>query len=269
MIFKPTRRAFMLRYFIFPYFLAAGVLMTIFASLHNGVFSWKYFGIWIALTMIPALLLSFSRRRFGWFFVTLLLNTVGWILFFYVKDDFAVEDFELEIKNFFTTDFVRLLVMNSPYLIFVLISVIALVLVDIYRASFKYEIKSNSLHMTFGILGTNEYFLPKNKIDSVYKRRSPLDYLLGIGHVIPVGAAGIGTGNTGMLGGFAAGGGTKKAGVGGFIGKTTDVKEFVPDPRYCFYGIANPDKIVKIIENSIEGTYHPEQNNYLKEQKPE
>ncbi len=68
---KPTRRSFMIRYFIYPYYFFLGIIFYLNFDLsgidgNNRLF---LIAIWIALTVVPGILLAFSRRRFGWFFL--------------------------------------------------------------------------------------------------------------------------------------------------------------------------------------------------------
>lgn len=254
MILKPTRRSFFLRYFIFPYYLICGITMIYLANLENVKIAsadfWKYLGIWLALTMIPSLILSFYRRRFGWFFFTLLMNIVGWTSYFYLQ---SVEEFEQQLKY----DFLVMLAKNAPYMIFIIVSFIALIIIELYRLSFKYEISRTNISITYGLFGANKQLVISKNITNVLKKRSVIECMLGIGHVIPVTSSGMGAGDTGVFGGMGAGIGAKNTGVGAFMGKTSTEKEFVANPKNCLYGVANPDKAMNFIAHLLVDENQP------------
>ncbi|MEA2066031.1 MAG: PH domain-containing protein [Thermotogota bacterium] len=248
MILKPTRRSFFLRYFIFPYYLICGIVMIYLANLEVVKIAsadfWKYLGIWLALTMIPSLILSFYRRRFGWFFWTLLMNIIGWTGYFYLQ---SVEEFEQQLKY----ESLVMLAKNAPYMIFIVVSLIALVIIELYRVSFKYEISRTNISITYGLFGANKQLIISKNITNVLKKRSVIECMLGIGHVIPVTSSGMGAGDTGVFGGMGAGIGAKNIGAGAFMGKTSTEKEFVANPKNCLYGVANPDKAMNFIAHLL------------------
>ncbi|TYB92296.1 MAG: PH domain-containing protein [Kosmotoga sp.] len=257
MILKPTRRAFFLRYFIFPYYLICGIVMIYLANLESVKIAsaefWKYLGIWVALTMIPSLILSFYRRRFGWFFWTLLMNIVGWTGYLYLQ---SLEEFEQQLKK----EIFILLAKNAPYMIFIVVSLIAMVVIELYRLSFKYEISRTNISITYGLFGANKQLIISKNITNVLKKRSIIECMLGIGHVIPVTSSGMGAGDTGVFGGMGAGIGAKNTGAGAFVGKTSTEKEFVANPKNCLYGIANPDKAMNFIAHLLVDENQPSQD---------
>ncbi|MFO7883068.1 MAG: PH domain-containing protein [Kosmotogaceae bacterium] len=237
--------------------------MTVLANLESVKIAsaefWKYLGIWLALTMIPSLVLSFYRRRFGWFFWTILLNIVGWTGYLYLQN---YEEFETLITN----EFIVMLAKNAPYMAFAIISLIALLFIELYRVSFKYEISRTNISISYGLFGSNKQLIISKNITNVLKKRSIIECLLGIGHVIPVTSSGMGAGDTGVFGGMGAGIGAKGAGAGGFMGKTTTEKEFIANPKNCLYGVAEPDEVMNVIaqllveENHYYETLHNEKN---------
>lgn len=62
---KPTRRSFMIRYFIYPYYFVLGIVFYLNFDL-SGIDgnNWLFLIVsWIALTVIPGILLAFSRKN--------------------------------------------------------------------------------------------------------------------------------------------------------------------------------------------------------------
>ncbi|WP_290667446.1 PH domain-containing protein [Kosmotoga sp.] len=233
---RPTRRAFAIRYLIYPYYLVAGLVMLFWKDLsilHESDYL-LYLLLWGGLTVIPGLMLAFKRRRFGWFFWPLALDLLGWASQFVVKN----EDYSYYVKN-------------GPYLIFIAVSIIALVFIELYRLSIKYTISDSGIEITTGAFGANNQLIVNKHITNVLLKRNFLEMLLGVGHVIPVTSSGMGAGDTGVMGGFTGSTGVKGANVGGFVGKTSSVKEFVADPKNCIYGVPNPRRIMEEIKKTL------------------
>ncbi|OAA30407.1 membrane protein [Kosmotoga arenicorallina S304] len=235
---RPTRRAFVIRYLIYPYYLIAGLIMLFWKDLsllHESDYL-LYLLIWGILTVLPGLILAFKRRKFSWFFWPLALNLLGWGSQFVFKS----EDYAYYVKN-------------GPYLAFIAVSVVAVIFIELYRISIRYTISTSGIEITSGIFGANNQLIVNKHITNVLLKRNFLEMLLGVGHVIPVTSSGMGAGDTGVIGGFTGSAGVKGANVGGFVGKTSSVKEFVADPRNCIYGVPNPRKIMEEVKKNLTG----------------
>lgn len=92
------------------------------------------------------------------------------------------------------------------------------------------------------------------------KKRSIIECLLGVGHVIPVTSSGMGAGDTGVFGGMGAGIGAKNTGAGAFMGKTSTEKEFIANPKNCIYGVAKPDDVMNTIAKLLVEENHYNKN---------
>jgi len=128
---KPTRRSFMIRYFIYPYYFVLGIVFYLNFDL-SGIDgnNWLFLIVsWIALTVIPGILLAFSRKKFGWFFWPAILNASGWL----VRYLFPEETYN-DLKPLFD---------NGPVLLFIVAGLLGIVFVEIYRTTFKYNLSGS------------------------------------------------------------------------------------------------------------------------------
>jgi len=236
---KPTRRAFFVRYFIYPYYFILGIIFYLNFDLSNisGNDLLLIAGVWIALTVIPGILLAFSRRRFGWFFWPAIINAAGWLARFAFSEQ-IYKDF----KPLFD---------NGPVLLFMVVSLIALIYLEFYRNSFKYTISEKGVEITCGFFGSSSHMIVAKHITNVQLDRKFLYFILGVGNVVPVTSSGMGSGDTGVIGGFSGDVGTKNVRAGSFIGKVSTEKEFVANPKNCIYGVAYPKKVWEELKSMV------------------
>ena len=165
---KPTRRSFMIRYFIYPYYFLLGIVFYLNFDLsgidgNNRLF---LIGIWIALTVVPGILLAFSRRRFGWFFWPALLNAAGWLIR-YVFPEKTYND----LKPLFD---------NGPVLLFTVAGLLGVVFVEIYRKSFKYEFSDAGVEITHGMFSANSHMIVARHITNVMLKRNFFELIMGV-----------------------------------------------------------------------------------------
>lgn len=253
---RPTRRAFLIRYAIYPYYLAISVIMYFFYNV--GTYDLKnpeelknyliYLGIWLALTMIPGILLAFKRRRFGWFFWPALLNLAGWGLNFLIKDERLMTLTNNEDLN----ELLIRLVDNGMYTLFALLGLIGLIFIEVYRLRFKYEIDDQGIKITSGPMGASVQLIMKTQITNILMKRPFINFILGTGHLIVVTSSGMGAGDRGVIGGFTGSAGTKNVQGGGFVGAINTEKEFVANPENCIYGVSNPKKVLEEISSIVQ-----------------
>lgn len=246
---RPTRRAFFIRYTIYLYYVVIGTFMLVFGNLHNPEgsklgtllnFEWLttylgLFGLWLLLTIIPGIILAFKRRTFHWFFWPALLNLVGWIV---------SEVFDEKFPDY------RAWIDNAPILLFLFVGIVALVIIDFYRMTFKYTITDVSIEIKYGLFNANKHMVLLNHVTNVLLKRSFLERLIGVGHIIPVSSSGIGSGDKGVLGGVTADVGSKVS-VGGFMGGISTEKEFVANPKNCIYGVSRPERIFEELRSKL------------------
>ncbi|AKI98311.1 membrane protein [Kosmotoga pacifica] len=233
---RPTRRAFVLRYIIYPYYLIAGTVMLFWKDLsqlpENDYLI--YLIMWGGLTVIPGLILAFKRRKFSWFFWPLALNLLGWGSKFVFKE----ENYDYYVKN-------------GPYLAFIAVSILALIFIELYRLTIKYKISDSGIEITTGLFGANNQLIVNRHITNVLLKRNFLEIIFGVGHIIPVTSSGMGTGDAGVFGGVTGGVGGSGTNVGGVMGSVATQKEFVADPKNCIYGVSSPKKIMEEVKKIL------------------
>lgn len=236
---KPTRRSFFIRYFIYPYYFVLGVIFYLNFDISSTTGSNRLLLIiaWIALTVIPGILLAFSRRKFGWFFWPALINAAGWL----ARYVFPQETYN-KLKPVFA---------NGPVLLFMIFSLIAIVFVELYRNSFKYNLSEAGIEITYGFFSANSHVIVARHITNVMLKRNFFELILRVGHVIPVTASGMGAGERGVLGGFTGEGGSKTIRGGAFVGGISTEKEFLANPKNCIYGVSNPRKVMAELKELV------------------
>ncbi len=236
MIVKPTRRSFVLRYFIYIYFFILSIFMIIFFNFEKAFAQGNFYLIiivWSVLTLLPALLLGFKRRRVKVFIVPIILNLCGWGLSLFVYNLF-----DLEKSSFFKNILVHI-VYNGPYYVFLFVSVVAIVIFEIYRLSFKYVIDEDGIKIKYGIFSNNELSLPYETITEVHLSQKFFEKILKVGNIITLTPTQIRTGSRKVSGGVVVG----KDGSSVLYGGGTSEREIVEDPRDCIYGVSYPNKL--------------------------
>ncbi len=199
--------------------------------------------IWAAITIVPGLILSFRRRNFLIFFFPVLLNLIGWI----IKIFYDVTFIQNKIQDIDLTNFVIRLFDNFPYTIFIVFGLIGTIYIEIYRRTFKYIIYKDKIEISFGI-GMNSRVIPSTQIAEILPRQNFIEFILRIGNLQILTSTGMGTGDTGTLGGFNASFGNKNVHVGGFMGGIATKKDLYLDPKNCIFGISNLKKVIGMIK---------------------
>jgi len=237
MILRPTRRAFILRYFMYVYFFALSIFMIVFFNFEK-VFNRENFYfiviVWSILTLLPAIILSFKRRKVIVFIFPILLNVLGWVSTLFVYNKLLIS----ENASFFNNIIIHILY-NGPYYIFLFVSGISIFIFEIYRLSFRYEVDEDGIKIRFGVFSNNEISLPYETITEVHLSQNFFEKVLKIGNIITLTPTQIRTGNRRVNGGVVAG----KDGTAVFYGGGTSEREVVEDPRDCIYGVPYPDKL--------------------------
>jgi hypothetical protein len=199
--------------------------------------------IWAAITIVPGLILSFKRRNFLIFFFPALLNLIGWI----IKIFYDVTFIQNKIQDIDLTNFVIRLFDNFPYTIFIIIGLIGTIYIEIYRRTFKYIIYKDKIEISFGI-GMNSRVIPSTQIAEILPRQNFVEFILRIGNLQILTSTGMGTGDSGTLGGFNASYGNKNVRAGGFMGGIATKKDLYLDPKNCIFGISNLKKVIDMIK---------------------
>ncbi len=243
---KPTAISFFMRYFIFPYFF----LWSIFALfIKEQIDPTLYVLLWIFMTMLPALLYTFKRVRFGWFFWIGLLDFLAFLpkmgsIYSKIESLSSNEIYHV-VLNWFQN--------FSEIKVFMVISIIGMILVQIYRLTFSYEIGEGGISLKSGIFLRKDRTVISSQITDLEVRKSFFQRIFRIGSVIPITASGMGAGSNAVMGAVEA---KTKAGVGGIIGTARTQNVAINDPSYVLYGIRNPDDIKKKIISLIRQMSH-------------
>lgn len=199
--------------------------------------------IWAAITIIPGLMLSFKRRNFTLFFLPALLNLIGWA----GKIFYDVTFIQNKVENINLTNFIIRVFDNFPYTIFIIFGFIGMIYIEIYRRTFKYTIYKDKIEISYGI-GLNSRVIPNNQIAEILPRQNFFEFILRIGNLQILTSTGLGTGDSGTLGGLNASFGNKNVQVGGFMGGVATKKDVLLDPKNCIFGISNLKKIINVIK---------------------
>ncbi len=253
---KPTRRAFLLRNSIFLYYFFISLLAVMgygiaYAEMPGTKLTdiVLYMVLWVVLTILPGVFLAFKRRRFGWFLWPLLMNVAGIGVRWYFADSIDTQ--------------YGWIIEYAPFLVFAAISIIALAVVDAHRRTYEYEISEGCIKISYGFLKSNQQIIPLRHITNVLLDRNFAARLFGVGNVVIVTSSGMGTGDRGVFGGVAAGGGAKRVGAGVHMGGISQAKEFVADPKNCIYGVSKPTRVSETIERLLarerDMPYSPEE----------
>ena len=238
---KPTFISFALRYFVFTYFL----LWALFSIWLEGQISYVwYVSLWIFMTMLPALILSFKRVRIGWFFWIGLLDVVA----FAPKFKVIYEKLLSISSNPIYHDVIVALRSSSEIKIYIIVSLTGIIFTQLYRLSFSYTIDENLkiVEIKGGIFSRKDRKIPTKHITDVSVSRSFLQRIFGIGTVVPITSSSMGMGTKNVFGGGAV----SKGGVGAFVGGATGENiANIENPVTVIYGVKNPEKVAnKIIE---------------------
>ncbi|GEM_PF-440590 len=253
---KPTRRAFLLRNSVFLYYFFLSLLAIVaygiaYAELPGIKLTdiLLFMVVWVALTILPGIVLAFKRRRFGWVIWPVLMNVLGLGIRWYFADSIDTQ--------------YGWIVEYAPFLVFSIVSILALAIQDAYRRTFGYEISEGCIKISYGFMKSNQQIIPLRHVTNVLLDRSILARLLGVGNVVIVTSSGMGSGDRGVFGGVMGGGGAKRFGAGVHVGAVSQAKEFVADPKNCIFGVSKParvsEEIERILAKENDAHYQPRQ----------
>jgi len=241
---KPTVTSFLIRYFIFTYFF----LWALFSlAIKDKIgFGW-YLLIWILMSLLPALLYTFKRVNFGWFFWIGLLDLVA----FLPKINFLYSSIEALSSNEIYRAILEWFQGISEIKVFTVVSLIGIAISQIYRLTFSYEMNENGISLKSGIFHRKDRTIISSHITDIEVDRGLLQRIFGIGNIIPITSSGMGGGANTVFGGLE---GQTKAGVGGVIGSARSQNVAINDPAYVVYGVKNPGKVKEEIMSLIRKT---------------
>ncbi len=230
---KPTFSSFLLRYFIFTYFL----IWSIFAVAIRGEMGlgW-YISLWIFMTIIPAVIHTFKRVKFSWFFWIGMLDLMAFLP--KIKPIYS-RLISLSTNGSYQ-DILKWFQNLSEIKIFVFVSIIGIVVTQLYRLTFSYEVSETSISLRSGIFSRKDRTIISAHITDLDVVRGFLQRMIGIGTIIPITSSGMGTGANTVFGGIEA---QSKAGLGGIAGAARSEKVEIVDPTNSIYGVKNPEKV--------------------------
>ncbi len=230
---RPSFSSFLLRYFIFTYFL----IWSIFAvAIRDKVGLGWYIFLWIVMTTVPAIIHAFKRVRFGWFFWIVVLDLVA----FLPKIKPVYSKFESFSANGSYQDILKWFQNLSEIKVFVFVSITGIVITQLYRLTFSYEVNETSISLRSGIFSRKDRTIISSHITDLDVIRGFFQRMFGIGTIIPITSSGMGTGANSVFGGIEA---QSKAGLGGVIGSMRSEKVEIVDPTNSIYGVKNPKKV--------------------------
>ncbi len=241
---RPSVTSFLLRYFIFTYFFLFSLFSIWLKSEMS--FVW-YVSLWILITMLPALILSFKRVKIGWFLWIGILD----LLAFSPQFKFVYDKLSSFSSNQIYQETLKWLQNSSEIKIYMMVSITGMIVAQLYRLTFSYEIsKENGIELKSGLFSKKDNIIFPKEITEVSVYRGFLQRIFGIGTIVPITSSGMGMGTNGVFGG----GMVEKGGVGGFVG--TEKKLNVPvfsDPSLVIYGVKDPQKVKDAIFNLKKG----------------
>ena len=241
---KPAFISFVFRYFIFTYFLLIA-LFSIWMKSH--VSPMWYMGLWIFLTIFPALILSFKRVRLGWFFWIGLLDIIA----FSPKFKIVYKKLLSFSNNPLYQKTINSLHRSSEVEIYIAVGLIGIIITQLYRMSFVYTIDNNLRVVSIkgGLFARSERRILVNHITDVSINRNFFQRILGIGSVVPITSSSMGMGSKEVFGG---GNVSSKNGIGAFIGSGKSENTVnTENPMYVIYGVKHPKKVANEIISLI------------------
>ncbi|MHA1616622.1 MAG: PH domain-containing protein [Candidatus Njordarchaeales archaeon] len=188
-----------------------------------------FIAIWWIILIIPALIFSILRISWRWVILYVFIAAIGT----YAVIKWSATPLDL-------------------YYVTIGVSIIGIILADLYRRGHEYILTNYRIIAKLGFLGHKERDILYSKITDVVLDQGFLGRILDYGTIIPLTASGLGTGED-----------LAKVAVGTGVGRKTPVGEVgagvavegakgvtVPRGRssYILYGVPNPEKIKKIID---------------------
>ncbi|MEZ0346708.1 MAG: PH domain-containing protein [Infirmifilum sp.] len=175
------------------------------------------------------------------FFLAVIFCLINWL----VRVDFKPLLYTL--LSYFTIEILRAYTALTDYrgalLALLAFSTFGVLLVELYRRSFTYIVKTDSIVIRGGFVTKWERFVRKNFVSDVIVVRPILGYIFGYAHVIPVTQSQIGLGDTFSLGALTVG--AKKSGV--IVGGGKSVVSVEPRPWNCIFGVRNLSQVKKAV----------------------
>ena len=241
----PHPAAFWPYYLLFIYYIIMSIVMiarynSITAYLESLIMS--LFGeigvvmiflvIWWIVLIIPALIFSILNISWRWVIIYFLIGVVGtyWVL------NLHADLFDL-------------------YYLTMSIAFVGIILTELYRRGHEYILTNYRIIARLGFLGLVERDIFYSRITDVFLQQGLLGRIFGYGSIIPITAAGIGTGDDSASVITGIGGSEKIAHqeIGAGIAIQGEKRVRVPRGRSSFilYGVANPGEIQKIIAEYI------------------
>ncbi|NIQ05638.1 MAG: PH domain-containing protein [Candidatus Korarchaeota archaeon] len=188
--------------------------------------------VWWLLMIIPALIFSLLRIKWGWVVGFALIATVATYLFHHFN-------------------------VTESFLLYATIGlgVLGLVLSDIYRRSHRYFLTSFRIITRLGFLGSTTRQTPYAQIDDLVTKKGFLGQIFNYASILPLTPPGIGTGSdearvsVGVGGGVSGDAKAGKVGAGAGVGVEGGRSVTVPRSRTYFilYGIPHPDEVEELI----------------------
>ncbi len=238
---RPTLISFVLRYFIFVYFIILSISSI--AIKDSMEFGW-YLLFWVLMTMVQAFFHSFRRARFGWIFWTALLDFMA----FSPRIEGIYHYMETLSNNPSYLHFIGFFREIPEVKIFTIVSLIGILITQLYRLSFRYEVNKNGIFLKSGIFSRKERIVLGNHITDIFVTSGFFQRIFSIGNIIPITSSGFGGGENTVFGGGAV----RSANAGGFVGKATSQKVEMNDPAYVIYGVKDPERLKDTVLDFIE-----------------
>jgi len=229
----------------------------------KSLFTPIFFALWGSMLLFPAVIISFFRINFRWFFFSVALFVSGIIAFAYraeittglqgfiqnsswLANSYAMVEEQWSLKEILRPDEIH------NYLL-TIVGFIGLIASNSYRRSHRYYLTNRRIIARFGFVSKRERDLLYSKIDDLVLQQDLLGRIFNYVTIIPISASGMGTGSDQVLamGGLEAkipGGPTMKVTIGG--GRSVTI------PRapsfYALYGVSSPQEIKSVILKEMD-----------------
>jgi len=135
--------------------------------------------------------------------------------------------------------------------VYALSSLLALLCVEVYRRSLRYELTGTAVIIRWGLLSRSERTILLDRVTDVVVVRPALGRLLGYGHVLPLTPSQLGTGERASA--IAVGAGAPRTPLGAIVGGLRSVRELRVDPHNSLYGVKRPEELRDMLLSIIAG----------------
>lgn len=184
--------------------------------------------LWWAIIIIPAIIFAILKISFRWMIFYFLLAVIG---------TYAIARLGATIE--------QLLYVTVG------ISVVGILLTDVYRRSHEYILTNFRIITKLGFFGHKVRDIFYSKISDVFLEQGFLGTIFDYGTIIPVTPSGIGTGEDSAKVAIGVGGAQKvgptEVGVGIGIEGEKSVKVARGRSSFVLYGVPNPSQVRKLI----------------------